>query len=100
MLEEGIPGLLIWIAFIVWVMFRPLPKESNPWRLSLRLSRMYLFISFTTMVLGSGMLNAVPNTAFLLMLVGWVSLRRFAPAAQETVQPDRVPRVRFAGNMN
>jgi hypothetical protein len=100
MLEEGIPGLLIWIAFIVWVMFSPLPKENNPWRLSLRLGRMYLFISFTTAVLGSGMLNSVPNTAFLLMLVGWVSSRRFAPAAQKTAQPGRVARARFAGNMN
>jgi hypothetical protein len=100
MLEEGIPGLLIWIAFIVWVMFSPLPKENNPWRLSLRLARMYLFVSFTTAVMGSGMLNSVPGTAFLLMLVGWVSLRRFAPAAQRTAQPGRVARARFAGNMN
>jgi hypothetical protein len=87
MLEEGVPGLLIWIAFIVWVMLSPLPKKNNPWRLSLRLSRMYLFISFTTAVMGSGMLNAVPGTAFLLMLVGWVSLRRLAPAAQRSAQP-------------
>jgi len=99
MLEEGIPGLLIWIAFIVWVMLSPLPRKNNPWRLALRLSRMYLFISFSTAIMGSGMLNSVPGTALLLMLVGWVSMRRFAPAAQKTAQPDRIVRTRLAGSM-
>jgi hypothetical protein len=100
MLEEGIPGLLIWVSFFIWVMFSPLPKEKNPWRLSLRLARTYLFIIFTTAVLGSGIFNAVPNTAFILLLIGWVSIRRFAPAAQRSDQPDRVASARFAGNMN
>jgi len=100
MLEEGIPGLLIWVSFIVWVMLSPLPTKKNPWQLGLRLGRMYLAISFSTMVMGSGMLNSVPNTAFILMLVGWVSLRRLAPVAQKTMQPDRVARTRLAGNMN
>jgi len=45
-------------------------------------------------------LNAVPGTAFLLMLVGWISLQRFAPAAQKTAHAGRVARARFAGNMN
>jgi hypothetical protein len=100
MLEVGIPGLLIWVAFIVWVMFSPLPKKKNPWLVSLRLARTYLAIAFVAAVTGVGMLNSVPGTAFLLMLVGWVSLRRVAPAAQTTAQPDRVARARFAGNMN
>jgi len=100
MLEEGIPGLLIWISFIVWVLLSPLPTKKNPWQLAQRLGRTYLFISFVTAVLGSGMLNAVPNTAFLLMLVGWVSLRRSAPVAERIAQPDRVAQARLAGNMN
>jgi len=100
MLEQGIPGLLIWIAFIVWVMLSPLPKRSDPWLSTLRMARIYLAIVFATMVLGTGTLNAVPGTAFLLMLVGWISLRRFAPAAQKTADAGRVARARFAGNMN
>lgn len=99
MLEDGIPGLLIWIAFIVWVMISPLPRRNNPWRLALRLARMYLAIVFAIGVTGTGMLNSTPGTAVLLMLVGWVSTARFAPAAQKTAQPHRVARTRLAGNM-
>jgi hypothetical protein len=99
MLEDGIPGLLIWIAFFVWVVVSPLPKRNDPWRLALRLARMYLTILFATAVTGTGMLNSIPGTAFLLMLIGWVSTARFALAVQKTAQPGRVARTRLAGNM-
>jgi hypothetical protein len=99
LLEDGIPGLLIWIAFIAWAMVSPLPRRDNPWRLALRLARVYLAIVFTFAVTGTGMLNSTPGTAFLLMLVGWVSTARFALVAQKTAQPDRVARTRLVGNM-
>jgi hypothetical protein len=99
LVEEGIPGLLIWLAFILWILISPLPKRNNPWRTALRMARIYLAIVFATMVLGTGTLNAVPGTAFLLMLVGWVTTARFAPAAQRTAEPDRGAQTRFAGNM-
>jgi hypothetical protein len=101
MLEQGIPGLLIWLAFIAWVTVSPMPKRNNPWRLALQLARIYLAISFAAGVTGTGMLNSIPGTALMLMLVGWVSTARFAPAVQKTAAPGRVarPRTRLAGNM-
>ncbi len=99
MLEQGIPGLLIWIAFILWAMLSPLPRGNNPWNLALRLARIYLLISFGTAFTGTGMLNSTPATAVLLMLVGWVSTARFSMAGQRTAQPGRVAHARLAGNM-
>jgi hypothetical protein len=99
MLEQGIPGLLVWLAFLVWVIVSPMPKKNNPWRFALQLARIYLAISFAAGATGTGMLNSIPGTAILLMLVGWVSTARFAPAAQKTAAPSRVPRTRLAGNM-
>jgi len=61
-------------------------------------SRIYLAIMFANMVLGTGALNAVPGTAFLLMLVGWVSTARFGRAAQKAAQPDRVAQISLAAN--
>ena len=98
MLEQGIPGLLVWLAFIAWVLLSPLEKRNDTWRLGLRLARIYLFIAFATGVTGTGMLNSTPGTAVLLMLVGWLSTARFAPAAQKTAAPGRVARTRLAGN--
>ena len=100
MLEQGIPGLLVWLTFMVWVLFSPLEKRKDAWRLGLRLSRIYLAIAFAMAATGTGMLNSTPGTAILLMLVGWVSTARFSPAAQKTTAPSRVPaRTRYAGNM-
>jgi hypothetical protein len=96
--EEGIPGLIIWIAFIAWVMVSPLPKRSDQWGTALRLARIYLAIVFLTMVLGTGTLNAVPGTAFMLMLVGWMSTARPARVTKKAAQPDRVVRISLAGN--
>jgi hypothetical protein len=99
MLEQGIPGLLVWLAFIVWVMVSPLEKRKNPWRVGLRLARIYLLIAFAAGVTGTGMLNSTPETAVLLILVGWVSTARFALAVEKTAAPNRVARTRLAGNM-
>jgi hypothetical protein len=99
MLEQGIPGLLVWVAFIGWVLLRPLEQRNEAWRLGLRLSRIYLAIVFATGVTGTGMLNSTPGTAVLLMLVGWLSTARLGAAAQKAAAPGRVARTRFAGNM-
>ena len=99
LLEIGIPGLLIWIAFIGWILIRPPPRKNDPWRMALRLSRIYVAISFATAVTGSGTLNSVPGTAFLLMLVGWLCTARLAPAGQKVARPDRITKRRLAGNM-
>ena len=99
MLEQGVPGLLVWLSFMVWVLLRPLEKRSDAWRLGLRLSRTYLAIVFALAATGTGMLNSTPGTAVLLMLVGWLSTARFTLAAQKTAAPNRVARTRLAGNM-
>jgi hypothetical protein len=100
LLEDGIPGLLIWIAFIGWSMLRPMPRKNNPWRVSLRLARMYLVIAFAAAMTGSGMLNSTPGTAVLLMLLGWSATARSAPAANKAAQSDRFARTSLAANMS
>jgi hypothetical protein len=99
MLEQGIPGLLVWLAFIVWVLLSPLEKRNDVWRLGLRLARIYLAIAFLTGVTGTGMLNSTPGTAVMMMLVGWVSTARFSPAAEKTAARSRVARTGLVGNI-
>ena len=46
MLELGLPGLALWLAFIFWVLTRPLPLISDPWYLGKWLARVALAFSF------------------------------------------------------
>ena len=98
-LEQGIPGLFIFVGFLGWVMISPQPRRNNPWNLALRLARIYLAIVFATASLGTGVMTSIPGTAFILMLAGWVSTTRSMPAVQKTAEVERIARTRLAGNI-
>ncbi|MBV8055275.1 MAG: O-antigen ligase family protein [Deltaproteobacteria bacterium] len=73
MAEQGIPGLLLWLGFIIWLTMRPLPPDTSPWYKGKSLARLFCLISFATAPLGIGMLDAIPSTGMLLMLAGWIA---------------------------
>ncbi|HUA36460.1 MAG TPA: O-antigen ligase family protein [Candidatus Binataceae bacterium] len=96
MLEQGLPGLFIWLAFIGWVLTRAAPRRSDKWFLSRRLAYVVVALVLATGAIGIGMLSWAPGTAELLILVGWISAPRIVrvPAAarnrvmeQEHLQP-------------
>jgi len=80
--EQGLPGLALWLGFIAWLFTRPAPRRGDAWLTGWRLARLYCAISFLTAPLGSGMLNAIPQTALLMLFAGWV-------AAPPNAQPRR-----------
>jgi hypothetical protein len=82
MLEQGIPGLALWLAFIVWLLARPLPRPSEPWYVGRWLARFLCTISFATAPMGLGMLTAIPQTASLLVLCGWIASPQIVPVRQ------------------
>jgi hypothetical protein len=71
MAEQGIPGLLLWLGFIIWLATRPPPSRSSICYNGKSLARLFCLISFATAPLGLGMLDGIPSTAMLLMLAGW-----------------------------
>jgi hypothetical protein len=76
LLEQGIPGLAIWIAFLFWVILSPLPRRDDGWLLLLKLLRVYLPLSFLLATTGTGFLTAIPGTALILVFVGLFSTAR------------------------
>ena len=72
--EEGIPGLMLWIAFIVWVLTRAAPRRSDPWFLGRRLAYVASVVFLGTGLTGLGLLTWIPGTALLLFLMGWVAV--------------------------
>jgi hypothetical protein len=69
--EQGIPGLLLWLGFIVWLATRTTGRRSNPWHKGKWLARVFCLLSFATAPLGLGLLDGIPTTQMLLMLAGW-----------------------------
>ena len=96
LLETGIPGLVIWLIFILWAVAHSIP--DGEWALALRLTRNLLALSFATAVLGTGLLTWIPGTAMLLAFLGWTTTAQVrAPAASRVAQPQVSPAA-FATN--
>jgi hypothetical protein len=73
LLETGIPGLFLWLAFILTTIATAPNVRSGPWRLGWRLSRVTVALYFGTAFIGTGLLTAIPGTCMLLFMTGWLN---------------------------
>ena len=87
MLEEGITGLVIWVAFIVWLLARQDQDPANAWYLGRRLARVSCAFFFISALTGTGLLTSIPQSALFLLLAGWVGARQTMPEFVEASQP-------------
>lgn len=76
MLEQGLLGLALWVAFIVWVLTRPGLPRSDPWFIGRRLAWVTTAGYFAIALIGTGLLTSIPQTCLLLLSVGWVAARQ------------------------
>lgn len=76
MLEEGVLGLGIWVAFIIWLLTRPALARGDSWALGRRLAWVACALYFATGLIGTGLLTSIPHTCLLLLSTGWVAARR------------------------
>jgi hypothetical protein len=86
LLEEGIPGLLLWAAFIVMAIVDAPSERAGPWRVGWRLSRVTVALYFGTAFIGLGLMTSIPGSCMLLFMTGWMcapKLRRFKITADE-----------------
>jgi hypothetical protein len=72
MLEQGLPGLALWVWFMLWTLTRPLPRQSENWYLGRWLARVTLGVTFAFATTGTGLLTSIPGTALVLFYAGWV----------------------------
>lgn len=86
LLELGIPGLGLWLAFIFMTIGSAPSERAGPWRAGWRLSRVTVALYFGTAFIGLGLLTAIPGTCLLLFMTGWLwapKLRPFKISADE-----------------
>jgi hypothetical protein len=86
-LEQGVPGLLLWVFFIAWVLSRRPGRFGDSWLLGRRLAWAACLSLFAGGMLGIGMMASVPQTAVMLLLIGWFTS---APAASKAAEHDVV----------
>lgn len=87
MLEEGIPGLCLWVGFIIWLFSRSTSDRLNPWFLGRRLIWVGSCAYFLTGLIGVGLLTSIPQTCLMLLGMGWISVRQSKPARTEIAKP-------------
>jgi O-antigen ligase len=75
MLEQGLPGLLVWLAFIVWTLTRPLGPRTDPWHFPRLLARVACALYLATGFIGVGLFTAVPFSAMLFMWMAWLNVQ-------------------------
>ncbi|HEX4209692.1 MAG TPA: hypothetical protein VHY56_04815 [Candidatus Binataceae bacterium] len=87
MLEQGLPGLALWIWFMLWTLTRPLPRKSERWYLGRWLARVVLGVAFAFATTGTGLLTSIPGTELLLLYAGWVGSPNVIPARKKPARP-------------
>jgi hypothetical protein len=88
LLEQGIPGLLLWLSFAGWILTRPTPRLNWNWSLGKWLARVAFAFSFATAPLGTGLLTAIPGTATLLLFAGWIATPQFYGKSERAPSSD------------
>ena len=83
MLEQGIFGLCLWIAFIGWILTRPRGNKFDSWHQGARLAWYACAINFAFGLIGIGLFTTVPFTCLLLLNAGWVATQQYAYAPNE-----------------
>jgi hypothetical protein len=89
LLELGIPGLLMWMVFLVWVFTRRHIRRADMFNFGRRLAYVACACTFAMGLLGVGLFTSVPATTLTFLLTGWFVVRevRAAPVAPDP-QPE------------
>lgn len=89
LLELGVPGLVIWIAFAFSESARGAQLALMRLDVGRRLALNAVVAYFLTAASGIGMLTSVPQSAFLMLMLGWV-----VRVETDSVSPTETPYVR------
>src|SRR5438093_11611636 len=84
-LEQGVPGLCLWAAFIMWVFTRSFLAPNDAWFLARRLVWVVCAVDFALGMTGTGLFTSVPQSCLMLISVGWIAVRSSIPQRQRAI---------------
>ena len=88
--EQGVPGLLLWVGFIFWMLRRAVVRRSQQLFLARRLSLVTCTVFFAIGLIGTGLFTSIPQTALMLLYVGWLvvpTVARVHPKVERAMSP-------------
>ena len=93
LLELGLPGLLMWALFLVWIFTRGWIRKTDMFYFGRRLAYVACACSFAMGLLGVGLFTSVPATTLTFLLTGWFAVRevRAAPTSPAVEPVAEVP---------
>ncbi len=72
--EQGIIGLLLWVGFIGWFLYRgPIAFQPSDWKGSRKIVWCFLAFTLSTMWAGVGFFTGIPTSIIQLLGMGWVT---------------------------
>jgi hypothetical protein len=92
LLEQGVAGLALWIAFIVWFAGRRPTDTRDPWVFGKNLMWWVSLTNFATGILGTGLMTAIPVSMLFFLGIGFVMSPAASRAKASKMQP-RTPAV-------
>jgi O-antigen ligase len=96
LLEQGLIGLGIWIAFIIWLVLRKIDRK-DPAYATKKICWIYSVVVLLTSWIGVGMMTTVPGTVLLMLAIGIC----VAPSLGELGQPSfAITMMNLSGNMH
>ncbi len=84
LLELGLPGLSLWLAFLTWALAYGERGPRDEWESGRRLAWFTCLLSACVAISGIGMFTSIPGSSILFLLMGWISARN-APSRFETL---------------
>ena len=90
-IEQGLPGLTIWLVFLLWMFARRPGRTPDGWALGRLLGWFGCGVFFFAGLTGIGLLSSVPQTVLMLLTMGWFVTaprqRRSVPVRQQQLVP-------------
>ena len=89
LLELGVPGLMMWAVFLVWVFTRRHIRVSDMFNFGRRLAYVACACTFAMGLIGVGLFTSVPATTLTFLLTGWFVVREVrAPPVAPVPRPE------------
>jgi hypothetical protein len=73
MLEEGLPGLCLWLGFLVWALARKPSWPGYEWEFGRQFAWFTCWLYALIAVTGTGAFTSIPGSTILFLLLGWMS---------------------------
>src|SRR6202022_931206 len=67
LLEQGVPGLVLWVLFLIWVLVPRSSRANSQWRLALLCTRALVAAFLVVGLIGLGLFVSIPQSAMMLL---------------------------------